>query len=265
MAGHSVQVNDEGPVRWIALNRPDRLNAMTFEMWDELVEKFQDATADSRVRCVVLTGVGRGFCAGRDMEEAAAYLDDQPLTAERLDEMHAALIPLMVELRKPLIAAVNGPAVGVGLSLALACDLRVASEAARFGVGFLRVGLTPDAGATFLLPLTVGYSVALELAATGEVVDASRAFELGLVSRVVPAASFLQDVRALAGSLTEIPADAFAATKRLFQWAPSRGLRAALKDEAAAQPALLARPEYRERIESFLARRQARSGPKEHT
>jgi 2-(1,2-epoxy-1,2-dihydrophenyl)acetyl-CoA isomerase len=162
-----------------------------------------------------------------------------------------------------LIAAVNGPAVGVGLSLVLACDLRVASEAARFGVGFLNVGLTPDAGATYLLPMAVGYSTALELAATGELIDAWRGLELGLVNRVVPVDSLQQEVDELAARLSEVPPAAFAATKKLFREAPAMGLRGALREEARAQPDLLSTRVYRERIESFLARRTVRTGGKE--
>jgi 2-(1,2-epoxy-1,2-dihydrophenyl)acetyl-CoA isomerase len=254
-SAQETEVLDEGSVRWIVLNRPERLNAMTFTMWDELVAAFEAASEDSRVRCIVLTGAGRGFCSGRDMDEAASYLDAQPLTSRRLEEMHRALIPPIVEAPKPVIAAVNGAAVGVGLSLALACDLRVASEAARFGVGFLNVGLTPDAGATYLLPATVGYSVALELAATGEVIDAARAMAIGMVNRVVPSDALRAEVRALASRLAEVPAAAFAATKELLREGPRSGLETALVLEAKAQPDLLATPEYRDRIQAFIARR----------
>lgn len=249
----------DGPVLWITMNRPERLNAMTFPMWHELTEAFGAAASDPEARAVVLTGAGRAFSAGRDMDEAASYLDDQPLTVERLKELHHALIPLIVRAPKPIIAAVTGPAVGVGLALALACDLRVASEAARFGVGFLNVGLSPDAGTTYLLPATIGYSPALALAATGELIDAGRALEIGLVDRVVPEHSFREEVDALAARLAEPPPAAFGATKRLLREGPVGGLDRALDREAEVQPELLATPEYRARIQAFLARRSVRA------
>ncbi len=246
-----IKLSREGSVAWITMNRPEKLNALTLKMWDELVDAVRAVAANDDVRCVVLTGAGRGFCSGRDQDEAATMIDE-PLTEERLLEMHHSLIPPMVTAAKPFLAAVNGPAAGAGLSLALACDVRIASETARLTVAFLKRGLTPDAGMSYLLQRAVDYSKALEICLTSDVLDASEALRIGLVDRVVAAAEFLDDVKAKAAQFAAISPLVVRATKTLLLEAPRRGLARTLDLEAELQSQLVADEAYREGIRSFF-------------
>lgn len=178
----------EQHVATIMLNRPDKLNAATFELGEQLQAAFARAGEEDEVRCVVLTGAGKGFCAGDDVE--AAWGD--PRMAETMAELAGSNPPLTPEIRaildcpKPTIAAVNGVAVGIGMDLALACDIRLASEKAKFGQLFVKMGLTADVSGLWRLPQLIGAQAAAELLFTGDMVGADRARELGLVSTVVP-------------------------------------------------------------------------------
>lgn len=174
------------------LNRPDRLNALTFQMFDDLAQLAADTGADDRVRVLVLTGAGRGFCAGLDLADAAALPD---MTAARFlegQERWSKAITAFRRLPKPVIAAVNGPAAGAGFSLALAADLRIAAPTARFNAAFIKIGLTGgDCGSSWMLPRIVGLGHAYEILLTGRQVDADEAARIGLVNRVVPAEDLL--------------------------------------------------------------------------
>jgi enoyl-CoA hydratase len=176
----------------LTLDRPERLNAMSRELVDDLHEALAAVNDDRECRVVILTGAGRGFCAGLDLKETgdiAAQVADGggPPAGLRAQQQIATLVPQLRGLTKPVIAAVNGPATGGGLALALACDVRVAAESARFNVAFIRVGLSGcDIGVSYLLPRLVGASRAFELMLTGRMVDAAEADRIGLVSRVVP-------------------------------------------------------------------------------
>jgi len=174
------------------LNRPDRLNALTFGMFDELARLAADTGADDRVRVLVLTGAGRGFCAGLDLADAATLPD---MTAARFlegQESWSRAVTSFRRLPKPVIAAVNGPAAGAGFSLALAADIRIAAPAARFNAAFIRIGLTGgDCGSSWMLPRIVGLGRAYEILLTGRLVEADEAERIGLVNRVVPAEDLL--------------------------------------------------------------------------
>jgi enoyl-CoA hydratase/carnithine racemase len=174
------------------LNRPDRLNALTFQMFDELAQLAADIGADDRVRVLVLTGAGRGFCAGLDLRDAAT-LPDMP-AAKFLEgqERWSRAITAFRRLPKPVIAAMNGPAAGAGFSLALAADIRIAAPAARFNAAFIKIGLTGgDCGSSWMLPRIVGLGHAYEILLTGRLVEADEAARIGLVNRVVPAEDLL--------------------------------------------------------------------------
>ncbi len=198
---------DEDAVATITLNRPDTRNAATYEMEDELLAAFAAADADPAVRAVVLTGAGRAFCAGDDVK--AAWGD--PRMAETLAALGGPsppitpLVAAMLDLDVPTVAAVNGAAVGIGMDLALLCDVRLASEHAKFGQLFVKLGLSADVTGYWLLPQLVGRGVANELLLTGDVVDASTAERLGLVSRVVPADTLLGEAHALAAKIAANP------------------------------------------------------------
>lgn len=178
-------------VRLLTLNRPDRLNALSAELMDELVGALDAADGDASVRSIVLTGAGRGFCAGLDLKgfgtiPATEGLGGVP-TGMRLQQFIAERIVHLRSIRKPIISAVNGPAAGGGFALALASDIRICSESARFNAAFVRIGLSGcDVGVSWILPRIVGASTAFEMMLTGRLVDADEALRVGLVSRVVP-------------------------------------------------------------------------------
>jgi enoyl-CoA hydratase len=178
----------------LTLDRPDRLNAMSRELVSDLHDALDEIAADRDCRVVVLTGAGRGFCSGLDLKETGAAAgsvvgdrDDGPPAGMRVQQHIATLIPQLRRLPQPVIAAVNGPATGGGLALALACDVRIAAESSRFNVAFIRVGLSGcDIGVSYLLPRLIGASRAFELMLTGRMIDAVEADRIGLVLKVVP-------------------------------------------------------------------------------
>ena len=174
------------------LNRPDRLNALTFQMFDELARLAADIAADDRVRVLVLTGAGRGFCAGLDLTDAATLPDMTTATFLDGQEGWSRAITSFRRLPKPVIAAVNGPAAGAGFSLALAADIRIATPAARLSAAYIKIGLTGgDCGSSWMLPRIVGLGHAYEILLTGRLVEADEAARMGLVNRVVPAEDLL--------------------------------------------------------------------------
>jgi enoyl-CoA hydratase/carnithine racemase len=213
----------------ITLNRPDRLNAFTVTMTSELVSAFDAADADDDVRVVVLTGAGRGFCAGAELERGAHTFDagDAARAAERaglgtvdgVPRDGGGLVSLRIAAsRKPVIAAINGPAVGVGATMTLPADVRLASESARFGFVFTRRGLVPEAASSWFLPRIVGISQAMEWVATGRVFDAAEALAGRLVSRVVPDAELLPAARAIAAEIAENTSAVAVALSRQLLW-----------------------------------------------
>jgi 2-(1,2-epoxy-1,2-dihydrophenyl)acetyl-CoA isomerase len=207
------------------------------------------------VRCVILTGAGeRGFCAGRELDPEQ-FSHGRPLTRERLDEMQRKLVPTLVRMPKPVIAAVNGVAAGAGLALALAADIRIASETARFTVAFLKIGFVPDAGAAWLLPRAVGYARALELCATSDIVGVEEALRIGLVNKVVPAAALRSEAAALAERIAAMPPLAVGATKTLLRDAMTGSLESALELESAAQMQMMNTDDHREGMAAFQDRR----------
>jgi 2-(1,2-epoxy-1,2-dihydrophenyl)acetyl-CoA isomerase len=257
MTDQQVSVRRDGAVAWFTMSRPDKLNALTATMSSELEAAFTEARADPDVRCMVLTGEGRGFCAGQDLTEFRdSYAKGQrPDIEQHLAETYHRLIPAMVETPKPVIAAVNGVAAGAGLSLALACDIRVASDAARFTQAFVKIGLVPDSGGTFLLPRVVGYAKALELSMTGDMVDATEAHRIGLVNRVLPADAFADGVTDLARRLASLPTTAIAETKVLTLDALNLDLAEALAREAKAQARMGQTEDHLEGVMAFAEKR----------
>ena len=257
-AMEQISVDHEEGVTRITLNRPDRLNALTSVMSDELVEAFSALREDESVRAVVLTGAGRGFCSGQDLTEfEEAYRSGgRPDIREHLERAYHRLIPAIVETPKPVIAAVNGVAAGAGVSLAAACDVRIASEEARFTQAFVKIGLVPDSGGTWLLPRLIGYPRALELSMTGDMVDAATALDIGLVNRVVPADVFEKEVAEFAARLAAMPTAALAAAKELFRGTLSIGLDEALHREADAQARMGETADHLEGVMAFAEKRE---------
>jgi 2-(1,2-epoxy-1,2-dihydrophenyl)acetyl-CoA isomerase len=257
VAYEQLIVDRDGAVATIRLNNAAKLNALSETLTRELIEALEGLVGDPEVRALVLTGEGRGFCSGADLGGMADEYRSggRASPTDLLDEGYAKIVRLMVEAPKPVIAAVNGVAAGAGLSLALACDLRVASEAATFSMAFVRIGLVPDSGASYFLPRIVGAAAALEMSITGERIDVERALRMGLVSRVSPADSLPADAAALAAELAALPTKAIALTKELLRDASSLSLDDALALESRLQDAATQTEDHREGVLAFLDKR----------
>jgi len=227
----------------ITLNRPEKLNAYTLEMGEEIVNAFARIRTDAGVRVVILTGAGRGFCAGVDLDALRAHhAEGSSGGGPRLgEEDFVRVLPLeLVEFSKPVIAAINGAAIGVGVTMTLPCDIRIASDTAKLGLTFAKLGLLPGLGSTHLLPRLVGAAKALELVLTARVIPAAEAAEIGLVNRVFPAASLLDEARAMARAMLEIRPEVLAAAKAALRQGATTSLAEAMNNEREASAKLRA-------------------------
>lgn len=243
-------------VATITLDRPDELNALTIAMKGELLAAFRSVARDRGVRAVVLTGAGRAFCAGQDLKERLET-DATPLAVE-LRERYNPIIRAMRALDQPIVGAVNGVAAGAGASLALACDLRIAAEGASFALAFGRIGLVPDSGATWFLPRLVGPAKAAEMALLTEPMSAADAERFGLVAKVVPVESVVDEAMAMARRLADLAPRALALTKHALDRAWGTDLETALDDEAYLQGIVGATADHAEGIAAFLEKRPPR-------
>jgi 2-(1,2-epoxy-1,2-dihydrophenyl)acetyl-CoA isomerase len=244
-------------VLMLTLNRPDVLNAVNAQLAAELHDAVRAAERSPDIRCIVLTGAGRGFCSGQDLRERA----DGQASVSYGDSLRARYNPVVMRLaalEKPVIAAVNGVAAGAGCNLALAADLRIASDRARFIEIFSRIGLIPDSGGTFFLPRLVGLAKAYELAYTADEVSADEALRIGLVNRVVPHDELMAASTGLARRLAQGPTRAFGLTKRAFRHALGASLEAALDYEAHMQELAGRTADHREGVTAFFEKRPAR-------
>lgn len=237
----------EAGVATLTLDRPERLNSLTFEVYDELRRVLDELNDHDEVRAVVLTGEGRAFCSGGDVEDIIGELFSRDAKGTlAFTRATGALIGSLRRLRRPVIAAVNGVAVGAGAVMALACDLRVAAQSAKFGFIFPRVGLCgADMGAGYLLPRVVGLGHASELLFLGDTVGADEALRIGLVNRVVPDDRCLAEAQTLAARLASGPAFAHAMTKQMLESEHTMPLEAALEAEAQAQGLCMLHPDFR--------------------
>jgi len=260
MARHFREDLDADGVCLITLDRPDRLNALTFDVYRELTDRFASLADDSRAHAVVLTGAGRAFCSGGDVHDIIGRLLDMPHEQVlAFTRMTGELIGNMHRLEKPIIAAVNGVAAGAGAVMAAACDLRVFADSAKIAFLFTRVGLTgADMGAGWLLPRLVGEARAAELLLLGDTIDAPTAERYGLATRIVPAAQCLPEAMALGRRLAQGPLAALASTKRLLRAEWLMDLDTALEAEAQAQAGHLIQPDHREYHAAFTGKRAAR-------
>lgn len=249
-----VDRSRDGHVLTLTLNRPDALNAFDIALREELREALEAAAADDDVRCVVLTGAGDAFSAGGDVSQMSDRLSAGVTAAEyeaHVDGTAHETLRTLYRLPVPTIAKVDGIAVGMGLSVALACDLVFASDEARFGAGFRNVGLGPDTGLSYLLPPRVGPQVTLELLYTGEPIDAATADEYGLVNRVLPADELGSAVEDLARDVGNGPTQALIRAKNLVLNNIDRGFEEALNAEAAQQALLYTTDDHREGVRAF--------------
>jgi len=260
LAPRSFELVIDRGVAAITLNRPERLNALTFEVYGELAQTFRSLERSPESRAVLITGKGRGFCSGGDVEGIIAELfakDARGLL--EFTRVTGALIQSIRELRRPVVAAVNGVAVGAGAVIAAACDLRVAAASARFGFIFPKVGLSgADMGASFLLPRIVGHGRAAELLFFGDLIDAAEALRIGFVNRVVPDADVVSEARSWADRLARGPAFAHSMTKQMLESEHGLQLAAAIEAEAQAQAICMAHPDFRAAYEANKDKRPPR-------
>ncbi|HEV2358562.1 MAG TPA: enoyl-CoA hydratase-related protein [bacterium] len=248
----TVLTDDRNGVRVITLNRPDVLNAFDARLGEELLDALAAADAAAEVRCLVVTGAGRAFCSGADLR---GHTPGETSLGALLRSRYNRIITRLRTIEKPVIAAVNGVAAGAGCNLALAADLRVASERAGFIEVFTRVGLIPDSGGTWLLPRLVGLGRALELMFFAEPVDAAAAERIGLVNRVVPHDELMPRTLEWAQRLAQGPTRAYGLIKRGVDRALALDLRGALEYEAYLQEIAGRSEDHREGVAAFLAKR----------
>ncbi len=257
--GDEIRVEIDGPAGWIRISRPERLNAFSGDMRNRIEDGLRQLDDNDDVRCVIVTGVGRAFSTGGDIGVMSQLIEQQDIAAfEALVRTGARVVAVIDEMKKPVVAAVNGPAAGAGACLALACDLRIASETASIGFAFLRVGLHPDWGGSFFLPRLVGLAVASEAVYTGGMIYAERAERLGLFNRVVPAAELETAARGVAGQIAAGPAAIIADAKRSLRRAMHAPLADILEMEVEAQLRAFRSPDFREGIGAFLEKRAPR-------
>ena len=244
----------------ITLNRPARLNALTFEVYRELTNTFAALREERDVRVVVITGAGRAFCSGGDVHDIIGELFSRDMEGLlEFTRLTCELIRNMRALPKPVIASLNGTTAGAGACIALASDLRIASEDARIAFLFVKVGLAgTDMAASYLLPRIVGLSKATEMLYTGDFVNAVEAERIGLYNRVVPAGELQRATRDFAERLARGPAFALGKTKEMLDREFHMDFEAALESEAQAQAICMQHPDYREAYEAFVAKREAK-------
>jgi 2-(1,2-epoxy-1,2-dihydrophenyl)acetyl-CoA isomerase len=256
----TIELYRTGAAAKIVLNRPERMNAWSNALSADLLDVLRDVASDDAVRAVMLTGAGRAFCSGADLKEGAqgAAANDGALdTAGTLTRWYHPIVTTIREMPKPVISAVNGPAAGAGLSLALAADLVVAKESAYFLLAFVNIGLVPDGGGSLFVPARVGFARAAEMAMLGEPVNAPRAVDIGLINAAWPDADFEKNAEALLLRLSNGPTRSYAGTKReLNHWAYSR-MAEHLALEASLQGELGRSKDFAEGIAAFLEKRSA--------
>ena len=254
----TVKTDLRGGELRVTLNRPDVMNAWDKQFGEELLAALQQAASDDAVRAVTITGAGRGFSSGADLRAGFdTTAEGKPDVQKRLHEIYHPIIVTIRRMPKPVLAAVNGPAVGIGCSLALAADLIVARESAYFLLAFINIGLVPDGGSSLLVPERVGIARATEMAMLGERIGAKQALEWGLINRVVADDEFESAVDALAAKLAGGPTAAYAGVKRqLNEWLFAR-MDAQLELEASIQQQAAASGDFLEGVQAFLEKRSA--------
>ncbi|MFZ0755165.1 MAG: enoyl-CoA hydratase-related protein [Trebonia sp.] len=259
----TVDVNRDGAAVKIALNRPDRMNAWSDGLSQDLLAVLREVAADETVRAVMLTGNGRAFCSGADLKDGADDAVAGTLdTYTTLTRWYHPIVTTIREMPKPVLTAVNGPAAGAGLSLALAGDLVVAAESAYFMLAFVGIGLVPDGGASLFVPSRVGFARAAEMAMLGERVSASKAVDWGLINSAWPDAEFAAKAGALLARLAAGPTRSYAGSKReLNHWMYDR-MAAHLELEASIQGELAASADFVEGVSAFLQKRPPEFGGK---
>jgi len=258
MESKDLLLEKQGRVAVLTLNRPDKMNAINAEMRTQLPLALQEVQDDDRIRALIITGAGRGFCSGADVaaQAAKAAAPQEEASRSTVLKLVGELMLGFEKINKPVIGAINGIAAGIGLTLTLACDIRLASSNARFSAIWVKRGLIADGGATLLLPLVVGMERALELSFTGDIIDANEAERIGLVSRVVPHEELMKRAQELAEKIANGPPIAVELVKRLM-WENIRNRwREQLLLETYAQNLCRTTQDQKEAVQAFLEKRE---------
>ena len=256
MSEATILVSGEGPVRVLTLNRPASLNAFTAQMHGLLLPALEEAAADAAVRAVILTGAGRGFCAGQDLSDPSMVgSGGPPDVGAVVDRFYRPLATRVRTMPVPVIAAVNGVAAGAGANLALCCDFVLAARGASFIQAFSKIGLVPDCGGTWLLPRLVGRARAIGLAMSGDKLPAEEAERIGLIWRAVDDASLMDEAMKLATRLAAMPSRALAETRRAIDTSMTMEFGEALRLEASTQGELGRAHDFAEGVSAFLTKR----------
>jgi 2-(1,2-epoxy-1,2-dihydrophenyl)acetyl-CoA isomerase len=258
MKSQTVRAETRSGVLWLTMSRPDKLNAFNEEMGNDLLEGLKEGEKSPEVRCIVLTGEGRAFSVGEDLNaNRAAYESGKTVPfGEVLKRKYNPIVQRMRRMEKPVVAGVNGVTAGAGLGLALACDLRAASDKATFHEAFIKVGLVPDAGTSFWLPRIIGPGKAMEVGLLGEPIDASRALAMGLVNWVFPEDKFREEVARLAERLARGPTKAMGLTKRALNRAVVVDMDSALEYEMYLQDVAGRTRDHVEGVKAFFEKRE---------
>ncbi len=251
----SILFSIENGIAFITLNRPGKLNSFNREMALLLQEKLDDCARMPEIRCVYITGEGKGFCAGQDLEEVVD--PEGPGMQKILGEHYNPIITRIRNIPKPVVAAVNGVAAGAGANLALACDIVVATNSAHFIQAFSKIGLIPDSGGTFILPRLVGFQKASALMMLGDKVSASEALGMGMLYKVFPDDRFTQESRQLATTLSQMPTQALGYIKQVLNLSLSHTLDQQLQLEDEYQQKAAASHDFKEGVQAFLEKRVA--------
>lgn len=251
-----ITIDTDGGVTTVTLDRPEVLNSFNRAMSRELQEALGHARSEPAVRALILTGAGRGFCAGQDLAEAAPSDGELPDLGDIVRDSYNPVIRAIRQIEKPVVCAVNGVAAGAGANLALACDIVVAAENASFIQSFARIGVIPDSGGTFFLPRTVGMARATALMMTAEKVSAVDAQEMGMIYKVVPAAELMETATGIARALAQMPTRGLGLTKRALNASLGNGLDAQLDLEEQIQREAGRTEDYAEGVRAFLEKRQ---------
>ncbi|HVM85273.1 MAG TPA: enoyl-CoA hydratase-related protein [Candidatus Binatia bacterium] len=257
MTESTVLLERTGGIRRLTLNRPDKLNSFTRAMLSELGDALSDIAGDDEARVLVVTGAGRAFSAGQDLREAEAIEDGAAVRAV-VERLYNPVVRQLRSLQIPVLAAVNGIAAGAGASLAVACDLVIAAESASFVQAFAKIGLVPDAGASYLVPRLIGQARALGLALLAEPIDARTAESWGLIWKAVPDAAFAETVEATAARLSQSPTAAIALMKQALNASGHHSLEQQLALEAELQARAAETEDFQEGVRSFLEKRAPR-------
>ncbi len=256
MSEKFIEKTIQNGVLKIVLNRPDVLNSFNYAMAEEIQAAFIEAETNTEIRCVLLTGNGRAFCAGQDLQEVTEIAKDP--NRELSEVVHHTYNPIIKAIRnleKPVICAVNGTAAGAGANIALACDMVIASEEAKFIQSFSNIGLIPDSGGTYFLPRLVGLARATELTFTGRPVKAPEAVEIGMIYKSVPANELMNETVNLCEKFAQMPTRGYGLTKKGFNAGFSNDLEAQLNLEADLQAEAGSTDDYHEGVAAFLEKR----------